>query len=525
MHVPLLVDDFLNRSALLYPDKPAVINEELEFTYAQLKERVNRLANALSGLGLERGDRVCILSPNSHQFLESFYATSQAGLILVPLNYRLTPQELSYIIDHSGSRAVIVDDEYAAQIEPLRSELPQVRFWIAAPGDSSPAAGWHQYETLVAKSSAEHSPVAGRDENDVVSINYTSGTTAMPKGVMLTHRNVYINAYNLIAHLRVAHDDVMMWTAPMFHCNGWGIVYALTGMGGTHVILRAVEPGKALDLIAKHGVTLSGMAPAVLRSLLEYPKRDEFEFRTAPRFIVAGAPPPESFIERLETEMGWHFLQIYGLTETAPMLTANHVDFATTKDDYTRRARAGSPCLGVELRLVDSDGKEIPRDNETVGEVCAKANVVFAGYWEQPEETEKAISDGYFRTGDLGIWDERGSIHIVDREKDVIISGGENISSPDIESVLYRHPAVSECAVIGVPHERWGETPLALVVLNQGETATETEIIEHCRDKMAHFKCPTAVEFVEELPRTATGKLQKYKLRERWWSGSRRVRG
>ncbi len=525
MQVPLLVDDFLRRAAALYPDKTAIIDGELRFTYADYEERVNRLSNVLLGLGLEPGDRVCILSPNSHFFLESFYATAQLGLILVPLNYRLIADEHEFIINHAGVKAVLVDFEYVPQIDAIRDRLTSVEHWIVAAYEPGDYPGWRDWNTLVEEASSARPQSPQRDENDLVSINYTSGTTSRPKGVMLTHRNVYINAYNLIATWLVSHEDIELWTLPMFHCNGWGGVYAFTGMGATHVVLRTIDARTICSLIETENVTFACMAPTVLRAILDYDDRASHSFKTAPRFVLAGAPPPAAFIEKLEQELGWHFLQIYGLTETAPLLTSSQVDFATARDDYSRRARAGVPALGVEIVLRDDDGNPVAKDNQTIGEVCARSNVVFEGYWQQPEETAQCIRDGYFHTGDLAVWDEYSNIHIVDRKKDVIISGGENISSADIEDVLYRHPAVLECAVIGVPHDKWGETPKALVVLRSGETASEEALIAHCRDNMAHFKCPTSIEWVDALPRTATGKLQKFRLREKYWQGSRRVGG
>jgi len=310
----------------------------------------------------------------------------------------------------------------------------------------------------------------------------------------------------------------------MFHCNGWGGVYALTGMGGTHVILRAVDGERIFRLIADEGVTFACMAPAVLRTVLDTPEKERFDVRTQPRFVVAGAPPPAAFIERLETELGWHFMQIYGLTETAPLLTVSRPDATTPRSDWSRRARAGAAGIGVDLQILGPDGLPVPKDGKTVGEVCARSNVVFAGYYRQPEQTDAAVYDDYFHTGDLGVWDEFENVHIVDRKKDVIISGGENISSPEIEDCLYQHEAVLECAAIGAPDERWGETPVALIVLRPGGEATEAELIAFCRDRLAHFKCPTQIRFVDALPRTATGKLQKFKLREAFWpSGERRV--
>lgn len=524
MHVPLLVNDFLLRAARVYADKLAVVDGDRRFTWREFAARTNRLANALLALGIGKGDRVCILSPNSHFFLESFYGTSLIGAVLVPLNYRLVAADHEYILNHAGVRAVLVDHEYTAVVDAIRPALTTVEHWVVAQDGGDAPPGWTAWETLVAAAAAAPPPPVDLDENDLVSINYTSGTTARPKGVMLTHRNCTINAYNLIAHLGIRHDDVELWTLPMFHCNGWGGVYALTGVGGTHVILRSIDAARIHELIAAEGVTFACMAPAVLRTILDYRGRDRHPIRTRPRFVVAGAPPPAAFVERLERELGWQFLEIYGLTETAPLLTVNHPDCNTPAEDWSRRARAGVPGIGVELRVVGDDDNPVPQDDRSVGEIVARSNVVFAGYWEQPAETAAAIRDGWFHTGDLGVWDANGSIHIVDRKKDVIISGGENISSPEIEDALYRHPAVEECAVIGVPHEKWGETPKALVVLRPGADATPDELLAFCREHLAHFKCPTSVDIVAALPRTATGKLQKFRLREQYWGGhGRRV--
>jgi fatty-acyl-CoA synthase len=308
----------------------------------------------------------------------------------------------------------------------------------------------------------------------------------------------------------------------MFHCNGWGGVYALTAVSGTHVVLRAIDAKRIFELIAAEGVTFACMAPAVLRAILDYPDKAQHELRTRPRFTVAGAPPPAAFIERLERELGWQFIQIYGLTETSPLLTVSRPDYYTRDDDWARRSHAGVEGIGVDIEVRDGDGRPVPQDDHTVGEICARSNVVFKGYWEQPDATAEAIRDGWFHTGDLAVWDASGNVHIVDRKKDVIISGGENISTAEIEDALYQHPAVLECAVIGVPHEKWGETPKALVVLRSGKTANGEELIDFCRARLAHFKCPSSIDFVPELPRTATGKLQKFKLREKYWQGIQR---
>jgi len=522
VEVPLLVGDFLRRAAKLYPDKTAIIDGDRAFNYREFQQRVNQLAHALLRLGVQPGERVCILSPNSHFFLESYYAVAQIGAIIVPLNYRLAAADHEYIINHAGVSVVLVDYEYVPMIDEIRPRLTTVRHWIVAQDSGATPAGWVDWEQMIAGEPVTPTPALAIDENDVFSINYTSGTTARPKGVMLTHRNCYINAYNFIAHLRVTHDDVELWTLPMFHASGWGGPFAITAMGGTHVVLRAVVPSEAYRLIVEHGVTFACMAPAVLSSLLNYPDKAQHAVTTRPRFVVAGAPPPAAFIEQLEEGLGWEFMQIYGLTETSPIITVSTPDMHTAKDDYARRAHAGVEAIGTDIQVIDDDGNAVPMDNTSIGEVCVRSNVVLKGYWLQPEETATAMQGGYFHTGDLAVWDEFANIHIVDRKKDVIISGGENISSPEIEDALYKHPAVLECAVVGVPSEQWGETPKALIVLRPNAAATEAEIIEFSRGRLAHFKCPTSVEFVESLPRTVTGKLQKFLIRERYWGAGRR---
>lgn len=526
MEVPLLVNDFLQRAAKLYGPKEAIVDGDKRFTYDQFASRAYQLAHALRELGVAKGDRVAILSPNSHRFLEAFYGTAAIGAVLVPMNYRLIAADFEYIVNHSGSKVFLVDAELADTVDGLRAQLASVEHYVVARTAETPVPeGWTDWEDLIAAQSPEPLGDVGLEENDLASINYTSGTTARPKGVMITHRNAYINAYNFIGHLRVTHHDRELWTLPMFHANGWGGVYALTAMGATHVVLRKVDAADIYRLIEDEKITFACMAPAVLAAILEYPDKAKHEITTRPRFVIAGAPPPQSFIQRLEEELGWEFMQIYGLTETSPILTVAEIKphLNLEGDDYFRaKARAGQDAVGVDVRVFGSDGKEVPRDDETVGEIAARSNVVFKGYWQQPEETDKGIRDGWFYTGDMATVNKHGYVNIVDRAKDVIISGGENISSIEIEDVLYKHPAVLEAAVIGVPSEKWGETPLAIVVPRDGVAVTEQEIIDHCRENMAHFKAPSQVEFAEALPRTATGKLKKFELREVYWKGEQR---
>ncbi len=522
MEVPLLATDFLNRAVKLFPTKEAVVDGDRRFTYAEFDARSNQLAHALAGLGIGKGDRVSIISPNSHQYLEAFYATAALGAVIVPINYRLIAADFEYINNHAGAKICLADSDYTDAVDSIRGGLENVEHYVVVPYDGAAVPdGWTDYEALIAGRPTTRPPAPSLGENDLLSINYTSGTTARPKGVMITHRNVYIHTYNVIIHLKITQDDRQMWTLPMFHVKGWGGPYSITAMGGTHVVLRAVSGEGIFDLIEREKITFACMAPAVLATILEYPDKDKHTITTRPRFTIAGAPPPQAFVKRLEEELGWEFNQIYGLTETTPVVTVNEIKTHLNIDgeDYYRiKARAGHDVIGTDIAVFGADGDRVPWDDEAVGEVAVRSNVVLKGYWEQPEETAKVIRDGYFYTGDLATVNKDGYINIVDRAKDVIISGGENISSLEIEDVLYKHADVLEAAVIGVPSEKWGETPLAIIVPRDGASPTQDAIIAHCRENMAHFKAPSKVEFVQTLPRTATGKLKKFELRDEFWT-------
>jgi fatty-acyl-CoA synthase len=523
VEVPLLVGDFLRRAAKLYATKTAIVDGGQRFSYADYQSRCNQLAHALLALGIRKGDRVAMLSPNSHYFLEAYFGVPQIGAILVPLNYRLLEADHEFILNHAGVKAVLVDYEYTGRVDAIRSDLSTVEHWIVADPKGRLPDGWLDWDALITGQPRTSTPCVELTESDVASLNYTSGTTARPKGVMLTHRNAYINAYNFIAHLRIRHEDVELWTMPMFHANGAGAPYGLTAMGGTHVVLRAVVASEIFRLIEEEGVTFATLSPAVLSTILNDPDRASHTFRTRPRLFVVGSPPPAAYVGRLEEELGWEFIQGYGLTETAPILTVSSRDVHDAdRDGQVRLERAGVEVIGCDIEVLDDLGEPVAMDDRTIGEVCARGNMVFAGYWRQPDETAKAIHNGYFHTGDLAVWDEVGSIHIVDRAKDMIISGGENISSTEVEGALYKHPAVLDCAVVAVPSERWGETPKALVVLRPGAQVNEAELIEFSRGALAHFKCPTSIDFVDSLPRTATGKLQKFAIRERYWADTDR---
>jgi fatty-acyl-CoA synthase len=513
MRVPLTIGDFLQRAALVYGERTAVIDEPGlpgtfgTMTYRQLEARARGMALALDEMGVGPGERVAIVSPNSARFLTSYFGVSAYGRVLVPVNFRLNREEVQYIVEHSGASVLLVDPEIDATLGEVTAKE---RIVLDGRQDSALFAE--------APDGAEPRPWPP-DEDATASINYTSGTTARPKGVQLTHRNCWLNATVFGWHMAVTDRDVFMHTLPMFHCNGWGMPYAVTAMGCPQVVVRKVDGEEILRRIEAHGVTLLCGAPAVVAAILDGAAARRQRGETVPgrdqvRIVVAGAPPPSKVIERVEAELGWEFNQIYGLTETAPLLTVNRSrsewDGLDGAERARRLSRAGVPAVGIGIR-VDAEG-----------EVQARGNHVFAGYWEQPEETAKAIVDGWFHTGDGGYLDDQGYLVISDRKKDVIITGGENVSSIEVEDCLYQHPAVAEVAVIGVPDAKWGETIKALVVLRPDQTVGEAELIEFTRARMSHFKCPTSIEFRDSLVRTATGKLQKFKLRSPYWEGHER---
>lgn len=505
MLVPLCVPDFLNRAITVYGDRVGIIDEPDqpadslgELTYTQLGERARAMAAKLDQLGIGAGERVAFVAHNSARLLAAFFAVSGYGRVLVPINFRLSADEVQYIIDHSGARVLWVDPEVAGALKDVQCEH---KFLL---GDS---------ETMFAD--GDPTPWTP-DENATATINYTSGTTARPKGVQITHRNIWTNAVTFALHAGVTDRDVYLHTLPMFHANGWGMPFAMTGMGAMHIVLRKVEGSEILRRVEKHDVTVMCAAPAVVNAVLQAASEWEGEIPgcNRVRIIVAGAPPPTKTIVRVQEELGWEFIQIYGLTETSPLLTVNRTraewDALPADERAAKLVRAGAPAIGVTLKI------------SGVGEVLARSNVVLEGYWQQPEESDAALADGWFHTGDGGQIDDEGYLTITDRKKDVIITGGENVSSIEVEDVIFSHPDVAEVAVIGVPDERWGETVTALVVRAEGSDLTEEELIEYCKKRLARYKAPTSVEFRETLARTATGKLQKFKLRAQFWEGHHR---
>jgi acyl-CoA synthetase (AMP-forming)/AMP-acid ligase II len=517
MDMPLTPLEFARRARMLYPNREAVVDDDLRLTYEQFFDRCDRWSAVLQRqMGVRKGDRVAYIAPNTHAQLESFYAVPPLGAVLVPINYRLTAEDFAYIIQHSGARVVCAHPDYLDAIDRVRSLLPGVEHYVSL--DGATRRGWISYEQEVAAAGPgfEHPEIG---EGDLVSLNYTSGTTARPKGVMITHRNEWVNIVGTLIHLPVRMDDRYLWTLPMFHANGWIFVWVVTAVGGTHVCLPKVEPARIFELVRREHVSWLCAAPTVLIALASAPAEVRGEVPRGVHVVTAGAPPAAATIERLEGDLGWEVTQVYGLTETGPFLTV-----CEPRPEHAQLAPAGRAVIkarqGVELltsgqlRVVDPAGNNVPADGATLGEIVYRGNVIMKGYFNDPQATEAVMGDGWFHTGDAAVMHPDGYVEIRDRLKDVIISGGENISSVEVEGVLLRHPAVQEAAIVGIPHPRWGEAPFAFIVLKAGAEATPEDLIAFARERLAHFKAPHGVEFVAELPKTATGKIQKYVLRK-----------
>ncbi|MCZ2257712.1 long-chain-fatty-acid--CoA ligase [Sporosarcina sp. G11-34] len=529
MFAPLTPLDWKRRAIKYYPQKVAVIDGDKKFTYEEFGKRVDQLSVSLQKAGIKEGDHVAVMIPNTHYMLECFYGICQLGAVMVPLNYRLSANDLEYIISHSDSKMLIVDEEFTAPIEEIQGNLSFDKFVVVAVEGQETSLKGFDYEDFLQQAPEDSAlPEIEIDENQLLTLNYTSGTTSKPKGVMLTHRGNYLNAANFLYHLNVLNDDVYLHTLPMFHANGWGGVWAITAAGGTHVCLRKVDPPLILDLFEEHKVSLLCGAPTVVSMLVNEPKAKDVKITTNPRMATAGAPPAAALIGKAQEILGLNMIHVYGLTETSPFILycewRKEFDSKTLDEQATIKARQGIElAFNGETKVLNAESEEVAWDGKEIGEIVTRGNVVMAGYYKNPEQTAEAIKGGWFYTGDLAVTYPDGFIEIQDRIKDMIISGGENISSTEIEGVLYKHPDVLEVAVIAVPDEKWGEVPKAIIVLQPDCELTEKEVIDYCRANMSHFKAPKAVEFTESLPKTATGKLQKFRLRELYWTGPKKV--
>ncbi|MBI3209000.1 MAG: long-chain-fatty-acid--CoA ligase [Candidatus Solibacter usitatus] len=502
---------FLSRSAFVYRDKVAVVDGERRFTYAELETRVHRLASALRGLGIAPGDRVAVLSPNTSMALEPHFGVPLLGAVLVMLNTRLHSSELTWILNHCEAKVLLVDPQLAPVLEEVKKDLPSLRHFIS------------DYEALLATGAdrLENPPEPGED--DLMAINYTSGTTGFPKGVMFSHRGAYLNALGELMEYGLREDSIYLWTLPMFHCNGWCFTWAVTAAGGRHICLRQPLPELAAAAIREESVTHLCGAPVVVGGLAHYAAQNSLKFTSGLRIITAGAPPSPAVLRAAE-ETGAEMFHCYGLTETYGPMTVcawrKEWNGLEAGERSRWKARQGVPYIiaGTDVRLVDENMNDVAADGQSMGEVVMRGNNVMIVYYKNPESTEQSFRGGWFHSGDYAVMHPNGYLEIRDRKKDIIISGGENISSVEVEKVVYEHPAVLEAAVIAIPDEKWGEAPKAFVTLKEGSTASAEDIIHFCRERMSHFKCPKKIEF-GPLPKTATGKIRKNELREKEWGG------
>jgi fatty-acyl-CoA synthase len=518
MNLTLTPIRFKERARSQFGSKVGIVDGDVRLTYREFGERADRLSNALEELGVARGDRVAWLGYNSHQLLEAYYGVVQMGAVLLPLNIRLTPQEIAFILNDSESVALFYDRDFLPIVEAVRGQAPTIKHFVSLEAD----AALH-YEQLLASAAPDFTPPSDIADDDLAELFYTSGTTANPKGVMMTHRNLYLHALQAMAGLGVKDWNVQLHTIPLFHVNGWGTPHTITCIGARHVVVKKWDPTQVLELIQTEKVTHFSMVPTMATSLVNHPSIGEYDLSSLEFVGIGGAASPVDLIREVEQKLGCRAYGGYGLTETTPVLTfsfiKDHLKDVPDQERWRRQAMTGYPLPGVELRIVGPDDDPLPHDGQSVGEIVVRADNVMAGYWKQPDDTAHVMRGGWFHTGDMAVFDEEGYVLIVDRKKDIIISGGENISSLEVEKAVYSHPAVFECAVIAVPDERWGEVPKALVVLKPQESLTEQELIDYCRTVLPGFKVPKSVQFFESLPKGGTGKILKKELREQYWVG------
>jgi fatty-acyl-CoA synthase len=528
MNIPLTPLRFLRYAAQQYPRRTAIVCNDDRFTYAQMVERVSRLAGALRQAGIQPGDRVAFLSTNCHRLLEAYYGVLEAGAVLLPLNIRLTPAELGYILKDSGASALFIEKQFLPVAEAFRKDIPTVKFFCQL--DGVPEASWlspTNYDALLAAATPHLADISAVDETSLAELFYTSGTSANPKGVMLTHRNIYLHALHVCLGLQIERAAVELHTIPLFHANGWGVAHFLTLLGGRHVMIQRFDPKEIFRLIEKEGVHSLSLVPIMATALVNCPERPNYNLTTLRRITIGGAASSPTLIREVEQKFGCECFSGYGLTETSPTLSVSPMKSGMDwqgERRYAGQAMTGYAIPGVDLRVVDPNDDDVPHDGQSIGEIIVRGDGVMEGYWRQPEASAEALRGGWFHTGDMATLNEDGYALIVDRKKDIIVSGGENISSLELEKAILAHPAVLEVGVIPVPDAKWGEVPKALVVLKPNAAATEAELIEFCRARLAHYKCPRSFEFVDSLPKTGTGKILKKDIRKKYWQGQDTMR-
>lgn len=519
MFVPLFVNQIIRRAEKLYFDKLAVIDGEKRYTYKEYGERVNRLSNTLLDFGIKPQEKVAVLCYNTHQLLEVYYGIPQIGAVLTTINVRFSPQEIAYVLNDSRARVLLFHKDFLPTIKEISPQLSVEKFIII---EGETGQEFMDYESFISLGSTTAPADPLIKETDIAELFYTSGTTGNPKGVTLSHRGLILHALGFLAHYHYDDSDVQLHAIPLFHVNGWGTPQFLTWVGGTHVMLRKFEPDEVLSHIQTFSVTRIFLVPTMINMLLKYPEFNKYDISSLKLIIIGGAPTIPEKVKEIEEIFGCRAISAYGMTETSPVML-NSLPKAhkhkTEEQRLAHQSKTGLEMIGVQIRVVDSDGKDIERDGIQVGEIICRANSVLEGYLNLPEETANSIVDGWFHTGDMAVIDKDYYITIVDRKKDVIISGGENIASVEVENTINSCPAVLESAVVGIPDDRWGEVPKAYVVLKPNANLTGEELIEYCKEKIAGYKVPRKIEFVENLPRSGTGKILKRKLREQYWVG------
>ena len=528
MNIPLTPLRFLRYAEQQYPGRTAVVCNQDRFTYAQFAERVGRLAGALRQAGIQAGDRVAFLGANCHRLLEAYYGVPEAGAVLLPLNIRLAPDELAFILNDSGATILFVEKQFLGLVESFRKSLRTVKMFVQL--DGSPDVPWldpRNYDALLAAATPHRADISSIDENSLAELFYTSGTSANPKGVMLTHRNIYLHALNVCMGFQIENGAVELHTIPLFHANGWGVAHFLVLLGGKHVMIQRFETKEVFRLIETEKVHSCSLVPIMATALVNCPERRNYDLSTLRRIVIGGAASSPTLIREVEQQLGCECFSGYGLTETCPSLTISPMKSGLGwegEQRYVGQAMTGYAFPGTEIRVVDADDRDVPRDGQAIGEIIARSDGVMEGYWRQPEASAEALRGGWFHTGDMATFNEEGYLLIVDRKKDIIVSGGENISSLELEKAILAHPAVLEAGVIPVPDAKWGEVPKALVVLKPNAAVTESELIEFCRSRLSHYKCPRSVDFVDSLPKTGTGKILKKDLRKKYWQGKDTIR-
>ncbi|NWF91547.1 MAG: long-chain-fatty-acid--CoA ligase [Syntrophaceae bacterium] len=520
----MILTETLKKAVKLFATKEAIVCGGKRWTYGGFYDRVSRLSVCLRNMGVGKGDQVAILHPNCHYFLEAYYGIASLGAVSVPINYRLSPGEIAFILKDSESKVLIADPIFQRQVDPIRNEIQEIGAIIWT-GEEKVKKGDRDlsYEALLEQRNSEPLPEVQISDEGIAQIYYTSGTTGRPKGVMLSHKNVGTHALGTIAEIHLTDRDVWIHVAPLFHLADAWATWAVTWVGGTHVLVREFDPKLVLETIERERVTVTNLIPTMLNLMVNHPEAGRFDYSSLRVLLSGGAPIAPEVVRKIVETFRCDYIQTYGMTETSPYLTLSilkdHLRKLPYEDQLRFKSKTGREFIGVELKVVNEKGEEVKRDEKEVGEIIVRGDIVTQGYWKLPEETRKSIKDGWLYTGDMAVMDEEGYVTIVDRKKDMILTGGENVYSTEVENVLYMHPDILECAVVGVPDQKWGEAVKGIVVLKPGRNASEQEIIQFCKDRMAHYKAPKSIDFIDVLPRTGSGKIHKKGLRDKYWAG------